>query len=73
MPDNPTEKPADLIPKPAPVRRTGLSPKEQKLQALRDKLANAKSGNAAAHGASSSGFTAKGTVATRPPSSAKAT
>jgi hypothetical protein len=63
----------DLIPKPAPVRRTGLSPKEQKLQALRDKLANAKSGNATAHGASSSGFTAKGTVARKTAFQRKAT
>ena len=55
------------------VRRTGLSPKEQKLQALRDKLANAKSGNAAVHGASSSGFTAKGTVARKTAFQRKAT
>ena len=31
---------SDLIPKAAPTRKTGLSPKEQKLQALREKLAN---------------------------------
>ncbi len=31
---------SDFIPKPAPTRKTGLSPKEQKLQALREKLAN---------------------------------
>lgn len=32
------------IPKTAPVRRTGLSPKEQKLQALREKMAAQSSG-----------------------------
>lgn len=35
----------DLPPKPAPTRRTGLSPKEQKLQALREKMARANSGS----------------------------
>jgi hypothetical protein len=49
----------DVIQKPAPVRRTGLSPKEQKLQALREKLANAKSGGKHAQNASSSGFSGK--------------
>ena len=48
----------DSIPKPTFVRKTGLSPREQKLQALREKLANAKSGKPAP-GASSSGFSAK--------------
>jgi hypothetical protein len=30
---------SDLVPKPAITRKTGLSPKEQKLQAMREKLA----------------------------------
>ena len=61
----------DAIPKPF-VRKTGLSPKEQKLQALREKLANAKSGKAS-HNASSSGFSAKGTVARKTAFQRKAT
>jgi hypothetical protein len=47
------------LPKPAPARRTGLSPKEQKLQALREKLANASTGAKPAAGASATGFKAK--------------
>lgn len=35
---------SDLPPKTAPARKTGLSPKEQKLQALREKLARANNG-----------------------------
>jgi len=71
MSDNPSE----LIPKPAPLRRTGLSPKEQKLQALREKLANAKAGGKHAQNAASSsgGFTAKGTVARKTAFQRKAT
>ena len=42
MRDNPTDNPTDLIPKPAPTRKTGLSPKQQKLLAMREKLAQAK-------------------------------
>ncbi len=58
----------DLPPKPTPTRTTGLSPKEQKLQALREKLANA--GNGAKPGAakpngSSGGFQGKSTTAGR--------
>jgi hypothetical protein len=34
----------DLPPKPILTRKTGLSPKEQRLQALREKLANASAG-----------------------------
>ncbi len=53
----------DSIPKPF-VRKTGLSPKEQKLQALREKLANAKSGGKhAQHAASSGGFSGKSSFA----------
>ncbi|HEY5055865.1 MAG TPA: hypothetical protein VII58_06875 [Acidobacteriaceae bacterium] len=73
MTDNPTEKPADLVPKPAPVRRTGLSPKEQKLQALRDKLASAKSGKTAAHGDSGGSFSAKNSIARKTAFQRKAT
>lgn len=50
----------DLPPK-APTRTTGLSPKEQKLQALREKLARANAGARPAPGASgaTAGFKAK--------------
>ncbi|HWB33052.1 MAG TPA: hypothetical protein VG714_07765 [Acidobacteriaceae bacterium] len=61
----------DSVPKPF-VRKTGLSPKEQKLQALREKLANAKGGKQA-HGASASGFSAKGNVARKTAFQRKAT
>jgi hypothetical protein len=47
----------DLPPK--PTRTTGLSPKEQKLQALREKAAHAKSGAKPLPGASAAGFKAK--------------
>ena len=53
-------------PKPAPTRTTGLSPKEQKLQALRakaaQKLTGAKPGSEAA-GASAASFKAKNSFA----------
>jgi hypothetical protein len=64
----------DSTPKPF-VRKTGLSPREQKLQALREKLANAKSGGKAAHNADSSsgGFSAKGNVARKTAFQRKAT
>jgi hypothetical protein len=57
----------DLPPKPAPTRKTGLSPKEQKLQALREKLANASTGAkpAAAKANGSGGFQGKSTTAGR--------
>jgi hypothetical protein len=51
--------PSDLPPKPLPTRRTGLSPKEQKLQALREKLAHTNSGAKPLPGASATGFKAK--------------
>ena len=58
----------DAPPKPLPTRKTGLSPKEQKLQALREKLANAsaaaKPGAAKANG-STAGFHGKSTTAGR--------
>ncbi|HEY4010102.1 MAG TPA: hypothetical protein VGM11_08125 [Acidobacteriaceae bacterium] len=58
----------DLPPKPTLTRKTGLSPKEQKLQALREKLANgsngAKPGTAHANGAAG-GFQGKSTTAGR--------
>lgn len=44
---------------PAPARKTGLSPREQKLQALREKAAHASSGAKPAPGASAAGFKAK--------------
>jgi hypothetical protein len=58
----------DLPPKPTPTRKTGLSPREQKLQALREKLANASSGakpGAAKSNDSASGFHGKSTTAGR--------
>ena len=58
----------DLPPKPTVTRKTGLGPKEQKLQALREKLANAsadaKPGAAKANGPSA-GFHGKSTTAGR--------
>lgn len=50
------------IPKPT-VRRTGLSPKEQKLLALREKLANASAGKKAAPQAATTGFQGKSSFA----------
>ena len=44
---------------PVPARKTGLSPKEQKLQALREKAVHATSGAKPAPGASAAGFKAK--------------
>jgi hypothetical protein len=51
---------SDSTPKPAaPVRKTGLSPKEQKLQALLAKAAHKNSGAKPAPGASAQSFSAK--------------
>ncbi len=50
---------SDLIPKPAPTRKTGLSPKEQKLQALREKAAQAKGGAPSTNGNSTAALKAK--------------
>ena len=50
---------SDLSPKPAPARKTGLSPAEQKLQAAREKAAHVKSGAKAPPGASAASFKAK--------------
>jgi len=50
---------SDLIPKAVQPRKTGLSPKEQKLQALREKAAQAKSGASSPVGTSATGFKAK--------------
>ena len=58
----------DLPPKPTITRKTGLSPKEQKLQALREKLANASGGAkpaAAKDNGSSANFHGKSTTAGR--------
>lgn len=51
----------DLPPKSAPARKTGLSPKEQKLQALREKLARANNGGrpGPAESGPAAGFKAK--------------
>ena len=54
----------DLSPKPAaPARKTGLSPKEQKLQAALEKAAHAKTGAKPVVGASNASFRAKSTFA----------
>jgi hypothetical protein len=54
----------DLPSKPSlPTRKTGLSPKEQKLQALREKLANAAPGAKPGATATGSTFRAKSNVA----------
>lgn len=45
--------------KPASARKTGLSPKEQKLQALREKAAQTSNGAKPLPGASASAFKAK--------------
>jgi hypothetical protein len=57
----------DVPPKPLPTRKTGLSPKEQKLQALREKLANASAGAKpeAVKANGSAGFHGKSTTAGR--------
>jgi hypothetical protein len=58
----------DVPSKPAPTRKTGLSPKEQKLQALREKLANASAGAKPETGkanGSTGGFQGKSTTAGR--------
>jgi len=52
------------LPKP-PARKTGLSPKEQKLQALREKLANAGQKNKPVANASTTGFQGKSTLGAR--------
>jgi hypothetical protein len=58
----------DLPPKSTLTRKTGLSPKEQKLQALREKLANASAGSkpaSAKSNGSAAGFHGKSTTAGR--------
>jgi hypothetical protein len=58
-----TDQP-ELPAKPAiPTRKTGLSPKEQKLQALREKAAHAQSGSKPVPTASNASFRAKSTFA----------
>ena len=53
----------DFVPKAPGARTTGLSPKEQKLQALREKRANAKPGAKPVPGASTASFKAKDSFA----------
>lgn len=54
----------DLPPKPAtPARKTGLSPKEQKLQALREKLAHTADSGKPVPTASNATFRAKSSFA----------
>ena len=58
----------DAPSKPLPTRKTGLSPKEQKLQALREKLANASAGakpGAVKANGTPAGFSGKSTTAGR--------
>jgi hypothetical protein len=54
---------SDLIPKAGGVKVGGLGRKAQKLQALREKAANVKSGAKPAPGASMSSFKAKDSFA----------
>lgn len=62
---------SDIPPK--PVRTTGLSPKEQKLQALREKLNQTSGGGRPAASASGGGFKAKSNVAKKTAFQRKAT
>jgi hypothetical protein len=52
---------SDQPPKPTPTRTTGLSPAQQKLQALREKAAHSKSGAKPVAGASAAAFKARNT------------
>ena len=54
---------SDLLPKASSVKIGGLSRKAQKLQAMREKAANVKSGAKPAPGASASSFKAKDSFA----------
>ncbi len=54
---------SDFIPKPGSVKVGGLGRKAQKLQALRDKAAQQKSGDRPAPGASAVSFKAKDSFA----------
>lgn len=53
---------SEIPAKPLPTRKTGLSPKEQKLQALREKLAQNAPG-APKHNGNATGFKAKSSFA----------
>jgi hypothetical protein len=66
--------PAPVVPSaPAPfVRTTGLSPREQKLQALRAKLAHTNSGAKPLPGASAQSFSAKSFTGKKTPFQRKA-
>ena len=61
----------DLVPK-APVRKTGLSPKEQKLQAMLEKMKGKAAGAKPLDGGAG-GFKAKGNVARKTSFQRKAT
>ncbi|HEY4356639.1 MAG TPA: hypothetical protein VGN16_12890 [Acidobacteriaceae bacterium] len=63
----------DSSPKPIAPRKTGLSPKEQKLQALREKMAQSKAGAKPAAAGSGQSFHAKGNVARKTAFQRKAT
>jgi hypothetical protein len=54
---------SDSVPKPIARRTTGLGPKAQKLQALREKAAHLNSGAKPLPGASASSFKAKDSFA----------
>jgi hypothetical protein len=64
---------SDLPPKPAPTRKTGLSPAQQKLQALREKAMQSKSGVKQTSGNSAGGFKAKGSFTKKTQFQRKAT
>jgi len=62
----------DLVPK-APLRKTGLSPKEQKLQAMLEKMKGKAAGAKPVDGGAAGGFKAKGNVAKKTSFQRKAT
>jgi hypothetical protein len=62
----------DLVPK-APLRKTGLSPKEQKLQAMLEKMKGNAAGAKPGSGGATGGFKAKGNVAKKTSFQRKAT
>jgi hypothetical protein len=71
----PIAKPAPATPPPAPapiLRTTGLSPKQQRLLALREKLAHKSSGAKPLPGASAQSFSAKSFTGKKTPFQRKA-
>ena len=59
----PSEQPEKSVKASTPARKTGLSPKEQKMQAMLEKAAHVKSGGKPQAGASNATFRAKSSFA----------